>query len=429
MTWPRAVLNVNKFHYLRGGSERYYFDVAGILRARGHRVVEFSMAHASNRPSPQASFFVPEVSWNGTGPGSGRIALAIGVIHSREAERRIEALLESEEVELAHLHNIAHQLSPSILGPLRRRGIPVVQTLHDYKLVCPNYRLFTEGAPCERCRGGRYWNALLHRCNRGDLAGSLLIAIESSAHRLCGAYQRGIDIFLAPSRFLMEKAVAFGVPPDRVRHVPYPIEVRSEAVAATGRAGAAAGDRFVLYAGRLAPEKGIRTLLDAAERAPGAALRIAGTGELAGEVAGRAARLPNVTLLGHLEADAVARLQREAAAVVVPSEWYENQPLAILEAFAAGVPAIASRVGGLPEIVRDGETGLLFPPGDATALAACLERAAREPEAIAAMGRRARALAVERHDPGAHYDALRGAYEAARALAAIGRPWRWERVA
>ncbi len=372
MTWPAAVLNVNKFHYLRGGSERYYFDLEAILAERGHHVLSFSMAHARNRPSPQAAHFVPEVSWDG-GPLRA-LWSGLSVIHSGAAAARIDALLDAERVDVAHLHNIAHQLSPSLLGPLRRRGIPVVQTLHDYKLICPNYRLFTEGAPCERCRGGRYWNASLHGCGRGAAAGSLLLAIESSIHRASGVYGRGVDIFLAPSRFLLEKAVAFGVPRERLRHLPYPIAVAAEEGRVDRRgAGGGTGADYFLYAGRLAPEKGIRTLLSAAERLPDVALHIAGDGELRGEVASRAARLPGVTLHGHLAQEEVARLQREALAVVVPSEWYENLPLAILEAFAAGTPAVAAAIGGIPELVRDGETGLLFPPGDAGALAGALK--------------------------------------------------------
>jgi glycosyltransferase involved in cell wall biosynthesis len=420
VTWPAAILNVNKFHYLRGGSERYYFDLEAILSERGHRVVSFSMTHPKNRPSPQAARFVPEVSWDGRGSALRALASGVSVIHSRAAAERIDALLDDEPIDVAHLHNIAHQLSPSILGPLRRRRIPVVQTLHDYKLICPNYRLFTEGAPCERCRGGRYWNAYLHRCGRGAGAGSLLLAVESGAHRAAGVYQRGVDLFLAPSRFLLEKAAAFGVPRERLRHVPYPIAVGSEQEEH--------GAGYFLYAGRLAPEKGILTLLAAAERFRGAAIHIAGDGELRGEVAARAEGLPHVTLHGHLAQDEVARLQRGALAVVVPSEWYENLPLAILEAFAAGKPAVAAAVGGIPELVRDGETGILFAPGDAAGLARALESAAGDPGALAAMGARARAAARAAHDPGRHYAALLAAYAEARDLARAGRAWRWGRA-
>jgi glycosyltransferase involved in cell wall biosynthesis len=426
MTSPAAILNVNKFHYLRGGSERYYFDLFEILSAHGHRVVSFSMEHPSNRPSPQARFFLPNVSWNGAS-GRPSLARATAVLHSRDAERRIDALLDAEPIEIAHLHNVAHQLSPSIFGPLRRRRIPVVQTLHDYKLICPNYRLFTEGARCERCRGGHYWNAALHRCHGGSAAGSVLLAVEAALHRAIRSYERGVDLFLAPSRFLMEKVIAFGVPAERVRHVPYPVasdEPVDEAAAEPSRVPA---KPLLLYAGRLAPEKGLRTLLEAAARAPRIAIQIAGEGPLRGEVAARAASLPSVTLRGHLAPPELRALERAALAVVVPSEWYENLPYAILEAFAAGKPAIASRIGGIPELVRDGQTGLLFPPADAGALAERFQRAAADPRALAAMGRRARDLVRADHDPAAHYGALAAVYDEARRLAAAGRPWRWRR--
>ncbi len=420
MIAPRAILNVNKFHYVRGGSERYYFDLQELLRERGHDVISFSMTHPANRPSAQAAYFVPHVAWDGGGSVGSAVAAAAGVISSRTARRRIDALLSAERVDVAHLHNVAHQLSPSIFGPLRRRKIPVVQTLHDYKLICPNYRLFTEGAPCERCRGGRYWNAWRHRC-QGGAAASLLIAVESSIHRGAGSYQRGVDLFLAPSRFLFEKAVAFGIPEERLRHLPYPIPLPTDAVESE-RGG------YFLYAGRLTAEKGLRTLLAAAERAPGVRIEIAGDGELRDEVAALAARCPGVTLRGHLAPDEVLRLQRGAIAVVVPSEWYENLPFAILEAFAAGTPAIASRIGGIPELVVDGETGWLFPPGDAAALAERLTRAAADRPTLVEMGRRARAFVRKRHDPAAHYDALLGVYDEAGRLAAAGEPWQWRRA-
>ncbi len=421
MIRPGTILNVNKFHYVRGGSERYYFDLEELLRERGHGVLSFSMSHPANRPSPQAGYFVPNVAWDGGGSAGSALAAAAGIISSRPARRCIDALLSAERVDIAHLHNVAHQLSPSIFGPLRRRKIPVVQTLHDYKLICPNYRLFTEGAPCERCRGGRYWNAWRHRCQGSGAAASLLIAVESSIHRAMGSYQRGVDLFLAPSRFLYEKAAEFGVPEERLRHLPYPIPLPKDA-------GEPARDGYFLFAGRLTAEKGLRTLLAAAERVPSVRIEIAGEGDLQSEVAARAARCPSVTLRGHLPPDEVLRLQRGAIAVLVPSEWYENLPLAILEAFAAGTPAIASRIGGIPELVVDGKTGFLFPPADAAALAERLARAAANRGALAEMGQRARAFVRERHDPAAHYDALLGAYDEAGRLAADGQPWRWRRA-
>jgi glycosyltransferase involved in cell wall biosynthesis len=430
MSWPDAIVNVNKFHYVRGGSERYYFDLAEILRERGHRVIAFSMAHASNVAPTGPARFVPEVRWGERRGGLRALATLGHIIHSRTAERAMDDLLQSERIDLAHLHNISHQISPSILSPLRRRGAAIVQTLHDYKLICPNYRLFTEGAPCERCRGGRYWNALLHRCNRGETMGSLAIAIESSVHRATSTYARGVDLFIAPSEFLMRKAIAFGVPEERLRHIPYPMKLppRDPGTAAGAR-NDAAGAPFFLYTGRLAPEKGIMTLLNAVERVPEATTVIAGDGELSEEVRARASRLAHVQLVGHKDRDEVVRLQRSALSVIVPSEWYENLPLAVMEAHAAATPVIGARIGGIPEMIEEGRTGWLFPPGDSAALADCLRDALRDPARARAMGDAGRTWVAERYDPSRHYDAIRAAYEDARAFARAKSAWRWGRAA
>ena len=431
MSWPGGIVNVNKFHYVRGGSERYYFDLAEILRARGHRVVAFSMEHASNIAPAGPARFVPEVRWGERRGGVRALATLAHIIHSREAERAMDDLLRTGEIDLAHLHNISHQISPSILSPLRRRGATVVQTLHDYKLICPNYRLFTEGALCERCRGGRYWNALVHRCNRGEALGSLAIAIESSVHRATGAYARGVDLFIAPSEFLMRKAIEFGVPAERLRHIPYPMTLPPLDQAGGGAkvGNDAAPGSYFLYTGRLAPEKGIMTLLKAVERVPEATVVIAGDGELRDEVRARASRLARVQLVGHKDRDEIVRLQRAALSVIVPSEWYENLPLSVMEAHAAATPVIGARIGGIPEMIVEGRTGWLFPSGDADALAECLRAVLRDPARARAMGVAGRAWVADRYDPARHYDAILAAYEDARAFARAKTPWRWEHAA
>ncbi len=433
MNWPATIINANKFHYLRGGSERYYFDLEAILAERGHRVLPFSMRHPSNRAAATERYFVPEVRWDERRGVAGGIGALAHVIHSRAAARNMESLVRAEGGDVAHAHNISHQLSPSILGPLRKRGIPVVQTLHDYKLICPNYRLYTHGETCERCRGGDYWNAFRQRCNRGAAMGSLAIAVESTIHRATGAYSRGVDLFIAPSRFLMAKAIEFGVPPERLRHIPYPMALPSEDASRASdkpetEAHAADAAPYFLYAGRLAEEKGLPTLLRAAALVPEARVLIAGEGEMRARLEPLAASVPGVRWLGHLAQDEVARLQRGAVAAIVPSEWYENLPLAVMEASAAGVPVIASEIGGIPEMVESGKTGSLFPPKDAEALADKMRAMLADRAAARAMGARARALVAERYDPSRHYDAIMAAYTDARTFAQEGTPWRWRKM-
>ncbi len=380
------ILVVNKFYWEKGGSERVLFDLAHGYAAAGHEVIPFAMASPRNLPTPWADRFAPEVRWEGGG-GLATLRAAAGVIHSGEAKRRLAALLRDARPDVAHLHNFHHQLSPSIVDALREAGVPAVHTLHDYKVVCPNYLLFTRGDVCRRCAGGRYLQAVVHRCVRGSAAASAVAAVESAWHRARRTLERGIRVFVAPSRFLADEVRAMGFR-GRLEVVPNGLDV--DAIPAATRPG-----EGFLYAGRLAHEKGVATLVEAALADPALGVTIAGDGPDADALRRAAARAPDrVRFCGALpRAELLARL-RSARAVVMPSLWHENAPLAALEAAASAVPVIASRRGGLPEIVRDGENGILVPPGDPEALAKAMRSLQDSPDLAARLGRRGRAIAA-----------------------------------
>lgn len=383
------VLQVNKFHWLKGGSERYYFDLQRELAARGHEVAVFASAHPSNEASPWSAFFVPHSDYQGAGPlQAWRLARA--VVDNREAAARLARLLDEFRPDVAHLHNVHHQLSPSILAPLAERGIPVVQTLHDYKWVCPAYLFHSRGEVCTRCGpGARFAPVLTRRCLHDSFARSAVAWFELTRSWRRGDARR-VDAFLAPSRFLRDQVVAHGLPAERVRHEPYFLRE------ADYRPADAPGSVF-LYAGRLSREKGLPTLFAALERAPGVRLEVAGTGPLEEELRrDAAARTLPVTFLGHLGAADLHAAIRRARAVVVPSAWYENFPYAVLEALALGVPVIGAAIGGIPEMIEEGVTGRLVPPGDVAALARALEEFGALPVArLHAMGEAARRGLVE----------------------------------
>lgn len=383
------ILVVNKFYWEKGGSERVLFDLAAGYEAAGHEVVPFSMASARNRATPWADRFVPEVDWESGGP-LGALRAAARVIHSGEARRRLAGLLRDARPDVAHLHNFHHQLSPSVVDALREAGVPAVHTLHDYKVVCPNYLLFRAGAVCERCSGGRFHHAVAGRCVRGSYAASAVAALESSWHRARRTLERGIRVSVAPSRFLAAKIAEMGFRGD-VRVVPNGIDAASIEPAGTP------GDGF-LYAGRLAIEKGVDTLVEAVRGSPGLRLTIAGEGP-AGESLRRLAAPAGdrIVFAGTLPRAEVLRLARGARAVVMPSVWYENAPLAALEACAAGVPVVASDHGGLPEIVRDGETGVTVPAGSPDALAKALRALQDAPDLAHRLGRRGRAVVEQEY--------------------------------
>ncbi|MFN8179472.1 MAG: glycosyltransferase [bacterium] len=384
------ILVVNKFFWDKGGAERVLFDLLRGYEAAGHEVVPFAMASARNRPTPWADHFVPEVDYEAA-QGIGALRAAARAVYSREAKRRMASLLAEVRPDVCHLHNFHHQLSPSIVDALREAGVPSVHTLHDYKVVCPNYLLFTEGRPCERCAGGRFHHAVVHRCLRGAAAPSAAAWVESTFHRARGTLERGIRVFVAPSRFLAAKVVEMGFR-GSVRVVPNGLDVEAVSAAASPGAG-------FLYAGRLSREKGVATLVEAVGRTRGARLALAGAGpeeEVLRRVA--AAKAPGrVEFLGVLPREELLARVRASRAVALPSEWYENAPMSALEALASGVPVVASAIGGLPEIVRDGESGLLFAPHAADQLASCLERLESDAALARRLGEGGRRLVEREH--------------------------------
>ncbi|MHC4617658.1 MAG: glycosyltransferase, partial [Planctomycetota bacterium] len=216
------ILLVNKYNYLRSGTERYMLNLKQLLEARDHTVAVFAMQHPRNRPATYERYFVPYVDFRESTLWK-RLGAALRVIWSIPAARRIAHVLDDFCPDLVHLSNIYHQLSPSILVPIRRRGVPIVQTLHDYKLICPNYLLYTQGAPCIRCKDGNYFQAVQHRCLHDSLSWSLLAAIEMTAHKIWRVYERHVAAFVAPSAFLKTVSETFGVDASQLIHIPHPL--------------------------------------------------------------------------------------------------------------------------------------------------------------------------------------------------------------
>lgn len=401
------VLAVNKFFYVRGGCERYFFDLDGLLTSRGHEVRHLSMSHSRNLPSRDSNLFVSNVDFAKRESLGREIKKGLRVIYSTEARRAMTRAVREIRPDVVHMHNIAHQLSPSIMPALKSEGVPAVQTLHDYKLICPVYVLMRGGATCEACRGGRFYNALLRGCHPSGPVAGLANTVEMYLHRsVLGSYD-SVRLFLCPSRFMYDKVKSFGVGEDRLVHLPYFIPV-DDYVPAAG------GDRdYYVFSGRLSREKGLPTLLEAASRAPDMKLVVLGEGPLERELIERYGAEPWVEFRGHVSGEELKRVVSGAAFSVVPSEWYENQPLTILESFALGVPVIASAIGGLPEIVRNGDTGLLVEPGNPEDLASAVRWLGSNPDAAAGMGARARRLVEEEHSPESHYGLIMDIYERA----------------
>ncbi|MDM7917415.1 MAG: glycosyltransferase [Candidatus Eisenbacteria bacterium] len=340
MSDGRTVLLVNKYHYLKGGAEKYYLDLSELLAKRGDRIVHLAMRHDANLPARDGDRFVSEVDYRARMGAAARARHAVRSVYNSEAARPAREIARGARPDVAHLHNVYHQLSPSVIRALDDEGIPIVQTLHDYKLICPAYLLLTQqGEICERCRGGRYHEAFRRRCLLDSRAASAVGMIEAYLHRWLRTYEK-VRLFVCPSRFLLEKVAEFGVARERLVALPYFLQVdRYEPAPA-----ASEGDYYV-YAGHLSREKGVATLLEAHARLPKPGrlpLRILGEGPLDAMLKARATELgaSDVAFEGYRRPPELHRIVGAARFVVVPSEWYENYPYAILEAFALARPVL-----------------------------------------------------------------------------------------
>jgi glycosyltransferase involved in cell wall biosynthesis len=399
------ILLVNKFYYLRGGAERSFFETKRLLESRGHRVIPFAMQDERNEPTAYARYFVDNVEFNRNHSLWEKVAIVPRVVYFRQARRRLERLLRRERVDLAHLHNIAHQISPSILHSLEKFRIPVVQTIHDYKLICPTYTMLVGGQVCERCHGGRYYRAALQRCNKGSFSASLLNVVEMYAHQALGLYRDGIDLFIAPSRFLRRKLIEDGLRSVPILHLPNFIDTQDY----TPRYG---GQDYCVYFGRLSVEKGVMTLIRSMRGLSGLRLLVVGEGlqrKVLEELI-RKENLSNVELLGPLHGDDLKRVVQDSLFVVLPSQCYENCPFSILESFALGKPVIGSNIGGIPELITPGKDGLLFEPGSEEDLKAKMRYLANNRKEVVRMGMNARARIEQKHSIEAHYRDLMTTY-------------------
>lgn len=399
-----SILTVNNYYYRRGGAETVFLDHNKLLEELGWTVVPFSMHAAKNIETPWSEYFIDEIEFGTQYSLREKLLRAPKIVYSFEARKKLLRLLQHVHPDICHAHNIYHHISPSILGLLRRQGIPTVITLHDLKIACPAYQMLTHDGICERCRGGHLYNVVRHRCIKHSTALSALVMLEAVVHRLIGTYRRYVDAFIVPSQFYIAKLSEWGVPTTMCRHVPNFVD------ASRYTPEYAPGNAFV-YFGRLAREKGLHTLIRAAA---GGRFRIdiIGTGpELQSLRQLAETERANVQFLGYLAGAQLHQAIRNARAVVLASEWYENAPMSVLEAYALGKPVIGARIGGIPELVRHGETGFQFTSGDVSDLAEILQRITDAPDhEIAAMGHCGRLWVEQAFTSKVYRDRILGVY-------------------
>lgn len=404
------VLLVNKFHWPKGGSETYHFALAEGLRAAGHEVAFFSMRDGRNLPCAQERYFVPASDYNGKSSLVAKAREALSLAYSREALRRFEALCRDFRPDVVHMSLVHRQITLSILDApyLAENRVPVVWTSHDYIAVCPSYTMLDgDGRVCDACLDGDFRHCVERRCVKGSRAKSMLAAHEARSIRRRGLYRK-IDRIIAPSEFMRGKLLEGGFPDSQVIHMQ---NFAKDEVLAHGRTDADATDRerpYLLFFGRLSREKGVDVLVEAflsvAERIYGYRLVIAGEGPEREAIERQLAGHPEggrVELVGFQRGEALRRLVESASLAVSPSRWRENMPYSVVEALAAGTPAVSTRIGGIPELVFEGGTGFLAEPGDAASLADALLRGIAlcgDAGAYRAMRSRCRAYVLESCD-------------------------------
>ena len=368
------------------------------MEAHGHEVVLFYRdSRDIDGYSPLAQF-----KMFSTIPYSGNIA------------RELAAFVRQTQPNVAHVHNVFPLLTPAVYRTLQRSGIPVVQTIHNFRFICPNGMFFIGDQICEACPEHGYFSAVRKRCiHRSALISGAYAAAIALAWRR-GILPNDIDSYIALNRFSEGRLAKAGVPVPRIRILGNFVSEIADQLSPKSN--------YLLYLGRLSPEKGIRTLLDALREVDGVKLKIAGTGPLAGEMKAQAAQIGEgkVELLGHVSGNAKQELIGRAMGMVVPSEWYENCPISVIESMSRGTPVIASRIGGLPELVEDGVTGLLFEPGDVKGLASVLRRMVTERSLAIALAENALCTARQRFGAESHYDGLIETYNVAIRSRATG---------
>jgi glycosyltransferase involved in cell wall biosynthesis len=398
------ILYCNKYNYPFSGTESYIFEAMDLMRSHGHEAALFSMADPRGKPTPYDQHFLPQIDFKKTQGWFDQARLAAHAIYSTEARKKIRAMIEQFRPDVAHVRNIYHHLSPSILWELKAQKIPVVYHLNDFKVLCASYNLVAQGESCEACKGGRFWHAVSKKCYPGTAARLTLVA-EAYVHRLLGTYRKCIDCFLAPSQFVRDKFVEHGWDRNNFEVLPHfqPVKPITEPNFA---------DASILYFGRLSREKGVEDLLLAMQLLPGLRLTIAGDGPERGLLEPMSVQLGlrNVKFVGHLRGDELDSAISSSCFTVLPSHAYETLGKTILESYARGRAVVASDMGSRRELIREGETGLLYKTGNIAELAATLEFLNSRPDLASRMGQAGHEFVRQRFTPEAHYEILSSLY-------------------
>lgn len=399
----------NKFHFIKGGTERYLFDLCEGLKGLGHTVIDFSTSDKRNSYSEYSDYFS-----EGNNFSRGlklndilHIKKTLNFIYSFPARRNIKHLIERYTPDVAHIHNIYHHISSSIVHSLRSKNIPIIMTLHDYKLICPNYSLFTNDEVCERCKKYNYYNAIIYKCIKDSWLASIFICLEMYFCKILKIYENNVDLFIVPSRFIQNKLYDFGIDRKKIFYLPHAIDLNHF------KPNYGLG-KYILYFGGIYFKKGVHLLLTVAKQFEDIPIKIIGEGPYEKDLRKLIGRysLRNVELLGYKSVNELTNFVAGALLVLIPSLWYEVVGLTIYEAFASGKCVVASNIGGIPEIVKDGINGILFDPGDEHDLLKKIRYLLDNTEKIKEFGSNGFEMIKKYNDRSTHYQTLVSIYKA-----------------
>jgi glycosyltransferase involved in cell wall biosynthesis len=391
------VLLCHNYYQQPGGEDQSFAAEARLLEANDHEVVRLTLHNDSINHM-------------------GRLDAARRTLWNRETYKQVRDIIRRERPRVMHCTNTFPLLSPSVYYAAQAEGVPVVQSLRNYRLLCPNALFLRDGRVCEDCLGRSVpWPAVVHGCYRGSRTASAVVTTMVAGHRILGTWTRAIDLFFTLTEFARRKFIEGGMDGGRIAVKPNFID--PDPGPGEGQGG------YALFAGRLSPEKGIETLLAAWRHLHVAVhLKIVGDGPLAEQVRAAADADPRIEWLGHRAPSEVLSLMGDAAVLVMPSIWYETFGRTIIEAYSRGTPVVASHIGALAEVVDEGRTGLLFRPGDAAELACAVECLLVDPARLASLRQAARREYEKKYTATINYRLLLSIYERAMALQRTRHP-------
>ena len=404
------ILQINKFFFLKGGSERCFFDLSELLSKKGHQVYTWSTKYYKNFPWPDDNLFAEYSDFSKKEGFKKDLKKVLRIFWNREANKKLKKIIKQENPDIAHLHNIFSHLSPSIIYTLKKNNIPIIMTLHDYKLFCPNYKLFSKNELCFDClKKNNFRSCFKKRCIKNSWIKSFIGYLEAKWQKDFLKITDKIDIFITPSLFIKRQSIRSGIPAEKVVYLPHFIDKDFSNIKSNN------SQKYILYFGRLSKEKGVNLLIQSYiknySKLFNWKIKILGDGPELEKLKELASEYSQIEFLGKKKGRELKEIISKAYLIVVPSLWPENLPYTILESFILKKVVLAAKIGGISEMIKENETGLLFKLNDLNDLTKKINWAINNPKKIKEMGKKAKENILEKYDPEKYYNKLIKIYE------------------